>query len=299
MSMAMSLNSQYDAATQALNRMEQDKAYTESVLSQQVAAWQALRKGGPQPLTLEEQLAQMQDQLAVLEARYTPQHPDIIKLKSDIAQLRKKIDEADLASGSQGHTAKIAGQNTPSEPSGIQRLRHEIDLLDQGIQQKKHEQERLQNQLRIYEGRVQLSPLVEEQYKKLTRDYQNAQKTYEDLLAKKTQTSIATNLDRTQGGEQLRLAEPVGIPTHPSFPDPIQFSLAGAGVGLMIGGGIALWLELRDKTLRNEKDVEFYLQLPALAVLPNLDSEDNSSSKRPFWHRTTPLSTPAARKLGV
>ena len=35
----MGLNSQLDATTQNLNRATQDKAYTESMLAQQVSAW--------------------------------------------------------------------------------------------------------------------------------------------------------------------------------------------------------------------------------------------------------------------
>ena len=39
MRMLMSLNSQLDASTQTLSRAQQDKAYTESMLAQQLAAW--------------------------------------------------------------------------------------------------------------------------------------------------------------------------------------------------------------------------------------------------------------------
>ena len=37
----MGLNSQLDANTQTLNRAQQDKSYTESVLAQQLAAWKS------------------------------------------------------------------------------------------------------------------------------------------------------------------------------------------------------------------------------------------------------------------
>jgi hypothetical protein len=37
----MGLNSQLDANTQTLNRAQQDKAYTESLLAQQLAAWKS------------------------------------------------------------------------------------------------------------------------------------------------------------------------------------------------------------------------------------------------------------------
>ena len=42
----MSLNSQLDATTQTLNRAQQDRTYTESMLAQQLAAWRSSHRSG-------------------------------------------------------------------------------------------------------------------------------------------------------------------------------------------------------------------------------------------------------------
>ena len=52
MRMLMSLNSQLDATTQTLSRAQQDKAYTESMLAQQIAAWKS-SQSSTNPQTLE------------------------------------------------------------------------------------------------------------------------------------------------------------------------------------------------------------------------------------------------------
>ena len=46
------------------------------------------------------------------------------------------------------------------------------------------QQDQVQKEIRVFQGRVSASPLVEEQFKVLTRDYQSAQAFYEDLLKK-------------------------------------------------------------------------------------------------------------------
>ena len=56
------LNSQLDANTQTLNRAQQDKAYTESLLAQQLAAWKS-SQGSSNPQSLQQQLTQLQTQL--------------------------------------------------------------------------------------------------------------------------------------------------------------------------------------------------------------------------------------------
>src|ERR1700741_2925501 len=69
------LTSQLDASTQALARAQQDKTFTESLLSQQVAAWQASQTGR-NPETLEQQLIALQARLATLQSSYTDDYPD-------------------------------------------------------------------------------------------------------------------------------------------------------------------------------------------------------------------------------
>jgi hypothetical protein len=49
------------------------------------------------------------------------------------------------------------------------------------------------------------------------------------------------------------------------------FTFGGLAFGLGLGIGLALLLEMRDTTLRSERDVEFFLKLPMLAIVPALE----------------------------
>ena len=49
-------------------------------------------------------------------------------------------------------------------------------------------------------GEVALSPTVEEEYKRLTRDYENAQKNYQDLLAKKSTADLTVKMNNQSAG---------------------------------------------------------------------------------------------------
>src|SRR6202166_4308727 len=86
--------SQLDAATQAVNRAQQDKSFAESILAQQLSAWEA-SQSGQNPETLDSQLETLQAQLTTLQSKYTDDHPDVIKAKNDIAVLKQKIAESD------------------------------------------------------------------------------------------------------------------------------------------------------------------------------------------------------------
>ncbi len=278
MKLLQGLNSQLDANTQTLNRAEQDKSYTESMLAQQLAAWRS-SQNSTNPQTIQQQLAALQTQLLALQARYTDDYPDVVKTKSDIAQLQHRLNEMDKASTGSTDTTAKAGV---AEPPEIQQLRTQIHQYGDAIAQATRDQKRLQESIQTYQGRVNLSPTVEEQYKGLTRDYDTAQKFYDDLLAKKSQSEMQTDMERRQQGEQMNLLNAANLPDSPSFPVRWMFAAGGLGGGLGLGLVIVLWLELRDKSIRNEMDVLAALELPTLVSVPwiGVDAGDRTSDGR-------------------
>ncbi len=274
LNLLMGLTSQLDAATQALARAQQDKSFAESMLAQQVAAWQAAQTGA-NPETTDAQLAALQTQLANLQARYTDDYPDVVKTKNEIAALQKKIADSD--------TPKAAGTGkapkTAVEPAQIAQLRAQVHTTDQVIAQKTKEQEKIQQEIKLYQERVQSSPAVEQQYKELTRDYQTALDFYNDLLKKRDQSAMAADLERHQEGENFSILDPANLPDKPSFPNRPMFALGGLLSGLTLGVGIAFFLESRDTSFRTERDIEIALRLPVLAMVPAVESLLEKKSK--------------------
>jgi uncharacterized protein involved in exopolysaccharide biosynthesis len=234
---------------------------------------------------MEQQLNALQAQLMQLEARYTNDHPDVIKTKADIAEVKKKLAEMNQAAAD----APDANQKaSASEPAEIRQLRLQVHQYDQVIAQASADQKRLQSQIQLYQARTSMSPAIEEQYKALTRDYDNAQNNYRDLLAKKSSSELAANMESQQQGEQMHVLDPAGLPSDPSFPNRLFFAGGGLGAGLALGVGIALWLEIRDRSIRTEKDAAAAMDLPLLVSVPWVSEEAeevsfNGNGRRPFW----------------
>ena len=268
MNMLASFTSQLDAVTSQLNRAEQDKAYEDSLLAQQLSAWETSQKsGGPGGEdTLEQQLTNLQGQLVTTQAHYTVDHPEVVKLKEDIAALEKKIEEN--AAHAKGKTVQAPEPSNRTEPPEMQQLRFQIHQAEVFIREKTREQARLKQQLNTYQARLSMSPGVEQQYKELTRDYQTALEFYNELLTKRSQSEMATSLERRQQGEQFRVMDAADLPEKPSFPNRPAFAGGGLAAGLALGIGITLLIEARDKSLKTENDVEHFLGLPTLAIVP-------------------------------
>jgi polysaccharide chain length determinant protein (PEP-CTERM system associated) len=260
------LYSQLDAATQAMTRAQLDKGLAQSTLTQQIAARQASQTG-KNPETFEEELAALQTQLASLQAQYTDSYPDVVRTKIQIEALKKKIAE------SQGQEKDLDLDGTGKgamEPLQFIQLRAQIRADNQVISEKTKEEERLQEQIRLAEARVQSTPQVEQEYKQLTLDHQTAVDFYNDLLKRRDQSAMSAEMDRRQEGEQWSLLQPADLPNEPSFPNRPLFGAGGFGGGLALGLALAFLMEVRDTSLQSERDVESSLRLPALAMIPEI-----------------------------
>jgi uncharacterized protein involved in exopolysaccharide biosynthesis len=157
-------------------------------------------------------------------------------------------------------------------------LRAQIHTNEQVIAEKSKEQEKIKEEIKLYQDRVQSSPAIEQQYKELTRGYQTALDSYNSLLKKRDDAERAKELDKEQAGEQFRVLDPANLPDTPSFPNRPLFALGGFAGGLGLGLCLAFLLEMKDSSLRTEQDVEFALRLPVLALIPTIEP---ALSKRP------------------
>ena len=139
----------------------------------------------------------------------------------------------------------------------------------------KQEQARLVQQVRSYEAKLESSPLIEEEYKQITRDHDTAVQFYNTLLTKMNQSSMATALEHRQQGEQFRVMDAPNLPEAPTFPNHLVFTGGGFASGLALGLLLTALLEYRDKSIRNEADVFAFTKLPTLAVVSYINNLDS------------------------
>ena len=263
LSLLAGMNSQLEALSQALSRAQQDKSFNESLLSTQLANLASQGNGSPE--SLDHQLAALQDLLATLQSRYTPEHPDVIKTKSQIEEIKKQMAEPPDPNNT------VTARGSKNEPPQIQQLRARMRQDDLNIEELTKRQAQLQSHINVLQGRLQTSPVVEQQYKELNRNHQTALDFYNDLMKKHDQSSMAQDLNHQQEGEHFTVLDPPSLPVTPSFPKKPYFAGGGLGAGLAFGLGILYLLAAVDKAMHNEQDVEVCLKLPVLVAVPTLD----------------------------
>ena len=103
------------------------------------------------------------------------------------------------------------------------------------------------------------------------QDYVDAKREFEtdqELLQTMKLKQMAETISRKIPGESVQVHDFPVISENPVSPNVTLNLVLGAVVGLIFGVGIAFFLEYLDTSVKSLEDVERYLQVPVLAVVP-------------------------------
>lgn len=219
-------------------------------------------------------------ELASLERRLKPEHPDVIRARRMVAELqeqaRLELEQPDAASPE-------ALPRTPADLAQRKRVREleaELAVVDRNVESKQEEARKLQAIAAEYQRRLDAAPARESDLKALMRDYETVSEQYKKLLANSQAAEMAEDLERRRGGEQFRLVEEAQIPYRPVSPKRAIIVALGGGAGLGLGVAIIVLLELRDRRMRTRADVMTALSLPVLAVVPVMTTGEDRRARR-------------------
>jgi uncharacterized protein involved in exopolysaccharide biosynthesis len=145
--------------------------------------------------------------------------------------------------------------------------------------------QRLEQAAQMYQARLNATPAVEAEISDMLRDFGDMKKEYAELLAKKQESSLATNLERQQQGAQFRVIDPPSLPDKPVFPDRFKFSLAAIGIGLVLAVLFGFGSEVLDDRVRSEQALIEAVSLPILVDIPALPTpaEIRAARWRPWF----------------
>ncbi len=235
----------------------------------------------------ETELEKLKNQLAELQTKYTEKHPDIITAKRRVAELEAKIEKeksekmseekvttTDLPAPKGGaKTEKKDGKSQLRLNPRYKELEGQLIATELEIKRLREEEGKVKAQINIYRGRIENTPLREQEMTIIARDYQNTKEGYQTLLKKSQEAQQAENLERRQKGEQFKVIDPARVPSKPFKPDILKILLFGVLLGLGSGFGLTFFREQMDHSFRDAEDLEATLGFKVLTNIPKLEKK--------------------------
>ncbi len=279
----------------ARNRVKQQQIYYESLLAQYRSLQAELQHASGTDLgslpALGHELERLRTQLADLTARYTGHHPEVKHLKEQIAKtekLEQRIEaEVEAARSKPGpnHSASARPRDLVQlrTMSPVMEIESQLKASQLEMENRQRVIEELDASIAVYQSRLNQTPLREQQFADVARDYDQSRVNYESLLAKKNQSELATNLEKRQQGEQFRILDPPSLPAKPYWPDRFKFSFFGLVAGLIVGLVTTSSVEMMDDRIHSEKDLKGFAAARIVAEIPSLKTTPEMRKQR--WKR--------------
>jgi uncharacterized protein involved in exopolysaccharide biosynthesis len=202
-------------------------------------------------------------ELAIAVDRYSAEHPDVKRWERSIAQL-----ETELATAQSQPTRERISESADN-PAYIQ-LRAQLEAATNDMRALEGKIASLKSQAFSYQRKVSISPRIEQEYREITRDYDNAQLRYRELRAKQMEAELAQNLESGRKGERFTLIEPPMPPEEPASPNRLAILIVGLLLSLGLAGGSAAIAESLDTSVRSRRDLLDVMRAAPLAMIPKI-----------------------------
>jgi polysaccharide chain length determinant protein (PEP-CTERM system associated) len=256
--------------TESLSRAQQQKQYLASLAE--------ATKGTPQQSRDAAQLEALKAELVTAQQKYTDSHPDVIRLKAQVQALEQQVKQTAQAE----LTPQITSQLTAADEEVKSRAKRGAEI---------------EAKIRSIQGRMETLPAIEQQFSSLSRDYEVSKANYQSLLQKKNLSAMHVEMERNAKGENFRVLDPASLPEKPSKPNMLQVTAVGLMAGLALGGGIVFLREMKNEAVFNEKDLQHYIPLRVLGVVPEIATKESMAASKARRRKTISISVASAAAM--
>jgi polysaccharide biosynthesis transport protein len=263
-----------------------------------------------QTLDPKTRLYALQVELAAMLSKNSENHPDVIKMKKEIAGLEKMVS----AQGGQASVRRqkltqlqaelaIKESRLGADHPEIKKLQKEIARLEkdkdipdttakgtvpnpnnpayialvtqiQGANNEigvfRKQQADLRDKLRMYRQRLEETPKIEQEYAALGRDYQNAHAKHMEVMNKLLEARIGEGMEESQKAEKFTLIDPASYPEKPVSPNRLLILAGGLLLGLGTGAGLVLLSDQLDHSIKDADEIGWITDTPVLGSISRM-----------------------------
>jgi uncharacterized protein involved in exopolysaccharide biosynthesis len=223
--------------------------------------------------------AEVEGQIKDLARSATEKNPKMIQARSQLAAINQEIARLEVASGANSGAASPEALELRAMRRELQRLETELEITQRDLSRKTQGLNELPKEpsnagtdtagaIRLNEAKVE--------YDRLMGRY--------NWLMDKQETLRKLSGDDGRNGETFQVIDAPVAQQAPVGPNRLLLKLIGAGTALALGLLIASAREIpRLFLIHNDRDVEYYLGTPVLAMIPETLTPLQRGRRRVLW----------------
>lgn len=253
-----------------------------------------------------DRMAELQEELARVNAKYAPNHPDVLRVRREIEMLQQVGGDAgggdpsaailqvrqELAMARERYSddhpdvrslertlASLEEQSKASGSSPIVVTSPAVRAIDSEIREREatlsgllQTQEALNAAIAKLETELQGVPEIERQYKMLSRRYEDAVERHDEIRAKLATARMSSELETEQLAQKFTPIDPPRLPKEPASPNRTGIM----ALGIVLSGALSIaalaLAEVSDSSIRSARDIQGVLGVPPLASIPVVET---------------------------
>lgn len=306
-------------STQEITALEEQVIYLVSELALMDPYAAVFTSTGQRVMSPSDRLKSLEAEYLGIASRYSPAHPDRIRIEREMKTLRGMVGETDnrrdlsrRLGEQQSELTTLLERYSEDHPE-VERLRRETQITRERLLRSDGGQSslevsdadnpsyiqlqarlaaaesrlaslrnttaELETALREYEERILSGPQVEREYQELARDRELLVATYSDINSKLNEARLAETLEAESRGERLSMIDPPTVPTEPHSPDRIAIMFFGFVLSVGSGIGLLAFREATDQRIYGPRAIQGITGQMPLVLIPKIMNPEDIRSQ--------------------
>jgi succinoglycan biosynthesis transport protein ExoP len=215
---------------------------------------------------LKSQLAEKEGDYVELAAQFKPAYPPVQNAKAEVDALRARLDGEirQVVASIESKYLAAADRETQLRATMDTQRSKVLEMKDAGVQ-----------------------------YAILEREANTNEQLYDNILSRMKEIGVAAAVQASN----ISIIDKATPPEHRSSPQRLRTLLLALLMGTGLGAGIVLGRDFLDNSVKNTEDVERYLQLPSLGIVPDFDALPDQSTAYGYGSRSRAKAAGVAAKF--
>ena len=219
---------------------------------------------------LKNELMSTNDKLADLLSRHNWRNAKVIALNKDAKDLLASIESEII---------NYVGRVFKEYPDDIRDDIVRYLVLEMKIEFTQAKRSALEQSLGRIKSRLTRNPDIEITLERLQSEVNRYRELYNLFVQHSQYAAIEQSAKKIEARSKYMIIQPAVLPMVPTSPNRKKIVFMGLVLGIMVGFGAILLIEYFDDSFKKVEDVENYLNIPVLAIIPRISIPYYSKKK--------------------